>query len=74
LEVALAACPEEVSPQLTVDVGRFFVGIGLTLLVMSLLVRLAKLSAADQVGDDLAVITSTLVVVLGAVVLRRSSR
>jgi hypothetical protein len=55
-------------------VGRFFVGIGLTLLVMSLLVRLAKLSAADQVGDDLAVITSTLVVVLGAVVLRRSSR
>jgi len=59
---------------LTVDVGRFFVGIGLTLLVMSLLVRLAKLSAADQVGDDLAIITSTLVVVLGAVVLRRSSR
>ena len=59
---------------MTVDVGRFFVGIGLTLLVMSLLVRLAKLSAADQVGDDLAVITSTLVVVLGAVVLRRSSR
>jgi len=59
---------------LTVDMGRFFVGIGLTLLVMSLLVRLAKLSAADQVGDDLAIITSTLVVVLGAVVLRRSSR
>ena len=59
---------------MTVDVGRFFVGMGLTLLVMSLLVRLAKLSAADQVGDDLAVITSTLVVILGAAVLRRSSR
>jgi hypothetical protein len=46
----------------------------MALLVMSLLVRLAHLSPADQVGDDLAVISSALVVLLGAAVLRRSSR
>jgi len=59
---------------LIVDIGRFFVGIGLALLIMSLLVRLANLSAADQVGDDLAIVTSALVVLLGAVILRHSSR
>jgi hypothetical protein len=59
---------------LILDLGRFLVGIGLALLIMSLLARLANLSAANQVGDDLAIVTSLLVVLLGAASLRGRSR
>jgi hypothetical protein len=59
---------------MTSGVGRLFVAIGLTLLVMSLVVRLASLSRADRVGDDLAVISSAAVVLVGAVASRYGSR
>ena len=56
------------------NVGRLFVSIGLTLLVLSLVVRLAHLSKANQIGDDLAIITSALVVAVGALASRYGSR
>ena len=59
---------------MTSSVGRLFVAIGLTLLAMSLAVRLASLSKADRVGDDLAVISSAAVVLVGAVASRYGSR
>ena len=59
---------------MTSSVGRLFVAIGLTLLAMSLVVRLASLSRADRVGDDLAVISSAAVVLVGAVASRYGSR
>lgn len=59
---------------MTSGIGRLFVAIGLTLLVMSLVVRLASLSRADRVGDDLAVISSAAVVLVGAVASRHGSR
>ena len=59
---------------MTSSVGRLFVAIGLTLLAMSLVVRLASLSRADRVGDDLAIISSAAVLLVGAVASRYGSR
>lgn len=50
--------------------ARLLVRMGLTLLIISLLVRLVSMSKADAVGDDLAIIASTLCVVLGALYVR----
>lgn len=71
---ALRSSAKEVAAQVISNVGRLFVSIGLTLLVLSLLVRLAHLSSANRVGDDLAIITSALVVAIGAVASRYGSR
>jgi hypothetical protein len=59
---------------MTSSLGRLFVAIGLTLLAMSLVVRLASLSRADRVGDDLAIISSAAVLLVGAVASRYGSR
>ena len=44
--------------------------IGIALLVMALLVRLAEPSRASLAGDDLAVLASGLLAILGAAVAR----
>jgi len=56
------------------NVGRVFLSIGLALLLMSLLVRVASLSKADQVGDDLAIVSSAAVALVGAAASRYGSR
>lgn len=43
---------------------------GLTLLIMSLLVRLVSMSKADLVADDLAIMASALCVLVGLVYVR----
>jgi len=50
--------------------ARLMMSIGIALLVMALLVRLAEPSRADMVGDDLAVLASAALVALGALVAR----
>lgn len=43
---------------------------GLALLIMSLLIRLASMSKADTVVDDLAILASAVATLLGAVYVR----
>lgn len=47
--------------------GRLMTAIGVTLLFLALVVRLAPLSAANEVGDDLAIMVSALVILIGVV-------
>jgi hypothetical protein len=54
------------------EVARIFIRLGLILLALALLARLGVLSAADRIGDDLAVLASLGVIVTGAVYLRFS--
>lgn len=50
--------------------ARLMMSMGIALLVMALLVRLAEPSRADMVGDDLAVAASAALAALGALVAR----
>lgn len=54
--------------------ARAMIRVGAILLVMSLLARLAGLSSADAIGDDLAVAASLGVMATGIVYLRFSRR
>ena len=56
--------------------GKVLVRIGMTLLMLAVLIRLAGMSKADLVGDDLAIISSLAAIAVGAAFAapRRSSR
>ena len=55
---------------MTRQAARLAMSIGIALLVMALLVRLAEPSRARLAGDDLAVLASGLLAILGAAVAR----
>ena len=54
--------------------ARALIRVGAILLIMSLLARLAGLSSANQIGDDLAIAASLGVIATGALYLRFSRR
>jgi hypothetical protein len=56
------------------DAARMLIRIGVILLLLALLARLGGLSAANLVGDDLAVLTSLGVIASGAAYLWFSRR
>lgn len=54
--------------------GRLMMTMGIALLFLALVVRLAPLTKANLVGDDLAIIASALVILVGLVCSRQASR
>lgn len=52
------------------EAARTLVRLGFVMLILALLARLAGLSRANLVGDDLALLTSLGVIVFGAAYLR----
>jgi hypothetical protein len=51
-------------------VARMMMTLGLVLLLLALLVRLAALTPANLVGDDLAIVASALVIMVGGLYVR----
>lgn len=56
------------------EVARMLIRVGVILLVLALLARLAGLSTANLIGDDLAVLASLGIIATGAAFLRFSRR
>jgi hypothetical protein len=54
--------------------ARLMVTMGAALLFLALIVRLAPLSKANEVGDDLAIAASAVVIVVGLIYTRRAPR
>ncbi|HVX46063.1 MAG TPA: hypothetical protein VHC49_19390 [Mycobacteriales bacterium] len=55
-------------------VARLMMTMGTALLFLALIIRLAPLTPANAVGDDLAIIASALVIVVGFVCGRRAPK
>jgi hypothetical protein len=51
--------------------GRLMTTMGIALLFMALVMRIAPMSAASRVGDDLAIIASAAVLLIGVIATRR---
>lgn len=60
--------------EMLTDMARVLVRFGIALLTLALLARLGDLSAANQIGDDLALLTSGATIILGAGYLRFGRR
>ena len=56
------------------EAARMLIRIGVILLVLALLARLAGLSTANLIGDDLAILASLGIIATGAAFLRFSRR
>lgn len=56
------------------EVARMLIRVGVILLVLALLARLAGLSRANLIGDDLAVLASLGIIATGVMYLRFSRR
>lgn len=57
----------------TQSAARLLIKLGVAMLILSLLVRLANLSKANLVGDDLAILATAAVIVLGVLLARFGS-